>query len=275
MARRLRRVAAVCRIARFLLAALLLVTPPTSASSARTIVAVGANESLNWAGYTQGTLEKGITFHSISGEWIVPKAKQHKKGEPEYSSSWIGIGGSCLDAACTLFDPTLIQAGIEHDVDANGTPSFYAWWEAIPAPLIRVDLAVSAGDHVRVVISEDGQVPELWTITISNLSTAAVFSLTAPYASTYGTAEWVIETPVVITDDGGVQIGPMPDLAPVRFDNATVNGQPAGLIDAERMLMVDSDLSVIAAPSAPDSDRDGFNDCAYRGICPAPSKELR
>ena len=263
------------RIARFLLAALLLVTPPTGASSARTIVAVGANESLNWAGYTQGTLEKGITFHSISGEWIVPKAKQHKKGEAEYSSSWIGIGGSCLDAACTLFDPTLIQAGIEHDVDANGTPSYYAWWEAIPAPLIRVDLAVSAGDHVRVVISEDGQVPELWTITISNLSTAAVFSLTAPYTSTYGTAEWVIETPVVITDDGGVQIGPMPDLGPVRFDNATVNGQPAGLIDAERMLMVDSDLSVIAAPSAPDSDRDGFNDCAYRGICPAPSKELR
>jgi len=67
----------------------------------------------------------------------------------------------------------------------------------------------------------------------------------------------------------------MPDLAPVRFDNATVNGQPAGLIDAERMLMVDSDLSVIAAPSAPDSDRDGFNDCAYRRLCPAPSKELR
>ena len=85
----------------------------------------------------------------------------------------------------------------------------------------------------------------------------------------------MIETPVVISETGAVTVGPMPDLAVVHFDNATANGVPAGLVAAEQMQLVDFDLSLIAAPSLPDSDTDGFNDCAYRKSCAAPKKELR
>ena len=156
--------------------------PPAAAPPARTIVVVAANQSFNWAGYTQGILEKGTSFHGIAGDWVIPKAKQRNKGEAEHSSSWIGIGGGCLDAACTLSDATLIQAGVQHDVDASGAPSYYAWWEAIPGPLIRVDLSapVGAGDLVRVRIAEDPQVPELWTISIADVSTGGAFSMTPP-----------------------------------------------------------------------------------------------
>ena len=101
---------------------------PTPTQTARPIVVVAANQSLNWAGYVQGSLAKGTTFHRVAGEWIVPKVKQRNKGEAEHSSSWIGIGGGCLDTACTLFDATLIQAGIGHDVDATGNADYYAWW---------------------------------------------------------------------------------------------------------------------------------------------------
>ena len=89
----------------------LLAMPPAVAPTADKIVAVAANESFNWAGYTQGVLEKGTSFHAVAGDWIVPRAKQRNKGEAEYSLSWIGIGGGCLDAGCLLFDSTLIQAG--------------------------------------------------------------------------------------------------------------------------------------------------------------------
>jgi hypothetical protein len=242
---------------------------------ARPIVVVEANQSFNWAGYTQGRIAKGTTFHSIAGEWIVPKAKQRNSGEAEYSSSWIGIGGGCLDAACTLFDATLIQAGIGHDIDAAGNADSYAWWETIPAPLIRTELAVRAGDRVRVEIAESELTPEIWTISIVNLSSGGSFVLTLPYASTYGTAEWVIETPLVISEDGRVSVGPMPDLAIVRFDNATANGRPADFVAAEQMQLVDFDLSLIAAPSSPDRDRDGFNVCTYRRSCHTPHRELR
>jgi hypothetical protein len=259
------------------LAVLLAPSVPSHAApaiAARPIVVVGANQSFNWAGYVQGTLAKGITFHSISAEWIVPKVKQRNRGRAEHSTSWIGIGGGCLDSACTLTDTTLIQAGIEHDVDAAGNAHYYAWWEPIPAPQIRTELPVRAGDRVRVEIAESTVTPQLWTILIVNVTTGGSFTTTVPYTSTYATAEWVIETPVVISDDGGIQVGPMPDLAIVHFDNATVNGVPAALIPSEQMQMIDSDRSIIAAPSLPDSDADGFNDCTYRRSCPAPKKEL-
>jgi hypothetical protein len=242
----------------------------TPAVYARPIAIAAANQSFNWSGYMQGRLEKGTTFHSIFATWIVPTATQHRPGEAEYSSSWIGIGGGCLDAACTLTDVTLIQAGVGHDVDAAGNADYYAWWETIPAPLIRTSLPVHAGDRVAVAVFEN-QTPAIWTIVIANITTRGVFTLTLPYPSTYGSAEWVIETPLVISESGTiVSVGPMPNLTPVRFDYARVNGASARFVATERIELVDFDLNVIATPSLPDLQRDGFNDCTYTSLCPAP-----
>jgi hypothetical protein len=159
-----------------------------------------------------------------------PTASPHRVGEAEYSSSWIGIGGGCLDTARTLTDVTLIQAGIGHDVDAAGNADYYAWWETIPAPLIRTTLPVRAGDRVGVAIFEN-RVPEIWTIVIANFTTRGMFTITLRYASTYGSEEWVIETPLVISESGTlVSVGPMPNLTPVRFDYARVSGRSAGFV---------------------------------------------
>ena len=249
-------------------------TSPAARATGRTIAVVAANESFNWSGYMQGVLEKGTTFHAVTAEWIVPKAKQRNRGEAEYSSSWIGIGGGCLDSGCTVGDATLIQAGIGHDVDAAGEVDYYAWWETIPAPLVRTDLPIRRGDHVRVSIVESVVIPDVWTITIANLDTGGSFALTLPYASSHATAEWVIETPVVISGTS-VTVGPMPDLAVVHFDAVTANGNPAGLIPQEQIRLVDFDLSPIAAPSLPDREADGFNDCTDRKTCPAPGNEIK
>jgi len=252
-----------------LILALVAFPPSPHAATARPIVVVAANQSFNWAGYVQGALEKNTTFHSVAATWIVPTATPHQRGEAEYSSSWIGIGGGCVDAACSIGDDTLIQAGIGHDIDANGAADYYAWWETIPAPLVRTDLVVRPGDRIAVSISE-GRVPEVWTIVIVNRSTGSRFTITLPYPSSYATAEWVIETPVVITETGGIQVGPMPNLTTVRFDHAGANGASARFIPAERMELVDFDLTVIATPSLPDRKGDGFNDCTYTADCPAP-----
>ena len=68
--------------------------PALPARYHRPIVAVGANRSNNWAGYNQGSLERGgVQFHSVSGTWTVPTATQHTPGEAEFSASWLGIGG--------------------------------------------------------------------------------------------------------------------------------------------------------------------------------------
>ena len=47
----------------------------TAVLSHRPILTVGANQSNNWSGYNQGTIEKGGTlFHQVSGDWVVPTA---------------------------------------------------------------------------------------------------------------------------------------------------------------------------------------------------------
>jgi hypothetical protein len=52
-----------------LLAVLALIALPNPSSAravARPIAVVAANQSFNWSGYVQGSLEKAKTFHSIA-----------------------------------------------------------------------------------------------------------------------------------------------------------------------------------------------------------------
>ena len=255
---------------------------PATRATARPIVVVAANQSSNWSGYMQGRLERGISFHAIAADWIVPKVKQRNAGEAETSLSWIGIGGGCLDTGCTIGDDTLIQAGIGHGVNAAGDPDYYAWWEIIPLPLQRTDppLPVRPGDRVHLAIVESATTPELWTITIANLTIGQTFTRTLMYPSSFATAEWVIERPVTISEDGRVQVSPMPDLAVVHFDAASANGTPANFVASERIEMVDIELvdftvSRVAMPSLPDREADGFNDCTYRKTCRVPGNDVK
>jgi hypothetical protein len=254
----------------------LVLSLPAAASSAASqavfhppTVAVDANHSTNWSGYNQGIVEQGgrTTFHAISGTWVVPTATAHKAGENEYSSIWVGIGGGCLDARCTATDATLIQAGTEQDVDASGRAHYSAWWEIIPAPSTPVRLPVSAGDRIRVDISET--LPTFWTIAITNLTTGQTWSTMTPYASSYATAEWIVETPVVVDTTGTAGVAALPNLSRVTFDSGSVNSLNPGLRLGEAIQLVDANGQVLATPSSPDAERDGFNDCTYAASCTA------
>jgi hypothetical protein len=260
-----------------LVAPTLISTGPAADAASRLhppIVAVGANQSSNWSGYNQGTLEQGSKlFTSIDGDWTVPTASQHRAGEAEYSSTWIGIGGGCIDATCTVTDNTLIQLGTEQDVDSSGRASYSAWWEIIPAPSVTIsNFDVHAGDHMHASLAEG--VPGVWTMTLTDVTTGASFTQTIPYASTHATAEWIEETPVVLSDNGDVTVGPLPKLSTVNFDLARTNGANANLTASEEMQLVNADGSALMTPSAPDAEADGFNDCSYSATCAAPGAKL-
>ena len=246
---------------------------PSPASAPSTIVALNANQSSNWSGYNQGTLEQGGTqFHQVSAYWNVPIATQHKRGRSEYSSAWIGIGGGCVDAGCAVGDNTLIQTGTEQDVTGGkhgSTATYSAWWEIIPGPSITIDnLKVHAGDTMYADIREIVPFSNVWTITLRNVTTGVTFTQTVPYTSTHATAEWIVETPLLLGTDG-VALAAMPNLSRVQFSNAKTNDGMAGLKPSEEIQLVDNN-QVIATPSAPSSTHDGFNDCTYTTSCPAP-----
>jgi hypothetical protein len=231
--------------------------------------AVNTNQSNNWSGYNQGTLEQGSKlFSSIGGDWTVPTATQHTAGEAEDSADWIGIGGGCVDSGCTVTDNTLIQTGTEQDVSSSGAASYSAWWEIIPAPSMTItSMTVHPGDKMSASITS--LAPGLWTIKIADTSDGQSYTTTVPYSSTEDTAEWIQETPLILGTNAG--LAAQPNLTSPVFDLATTNGAPANLKSSEEMDLVDSSGNVIGAPSAPDPDTDGFNVCTWASTCTAPS----
>jgi hypothetical protein len=231
-----------------------------------------ANQSTNWFGYNQGTIEQGgKLFSSVTSAWTVPAASQHTPGEAESSATWIGIGGGCIDAGCTLNDATLIQAGTEQDVDSSGHPSYSAWWELVPAPSITIaNMTVSAGDRITASVAEAPTGSSIWTITLKDVTRNETFSTTVPYPSTHSTAEWIEETPLTIGSGASGQ-APLPKLTKTVFENATANGASAHLMPAEELQLVDSSNKVIGTPSAPNSAANGFAACAWATLCALPS----
>ena len=231
---------------------------------------LNSNQSNNWFGYNQGLLEQGSKqFHSITGDWTVPTVSQHSAGQDESSSDWIGIGGGCIDAACTLTDNTLIQTGTEQDV-SSGTPTYSAWYELVPVPSLEItSLTVSPGDRMHASISETVSGADIWNITITDVTKNQTFTTTVPYPSTHASAEWIEETPLVF-GTGGAGLASLPNLTNPRFDSATTNGAPAGLKSSEQVQLTDSSGAVIGSPSAPDAQADGFSACTWATSCAAP-----
>lgn len=230
---------------------------------------LNAGQSNNWFGYNQGALEAGGgLFHSIAGNWTVPSARQHLRGQAEDSSDWIGIGGGCVNASCGLSDPTLIQTGTEQDVSAHGAPSYSAWWEVIPGPSVPIAMKIRPGDRMHASISQI--VPEVWKITLQDLTSGKTHTVRVPYASTQDSAEWIEETPLILGANAG--FASLPQLSSPDFDRAAVNGSPVHLKSAQAIDLINSSGRTIAVPSGPDPDRDGFNACTWARACAAPGR---
>src|SRR3954452_17810315 len=242
-------------------------TAATPLSHGQLLRPFNTNQSNNWFGYNQGSLELGgKLFHSISGDWTVPTASQHTRGQDESSSDWIGIGGGCIDANCAVGDNTLIQTGTEQDVDSSGKASYSAWYELIPAPSLTVsNVAVSPGDHMSATIKEAVAGANVWTITLKNVTKNQTFTTTVPYTSTHATAEWIQETPLLIGTNPG--LSDLPNLTTNSFSAAKTNGAPAALKSSEQIQLIDSNNKVIGVPSAPNATADGFNLCSWATSC--------
>ncbi len=127
-----------------------------------------ASTSTNWSGYAVQTTgaASGTTFSNVFGTWIQP-AVTCTAGQASYSAFWVGLGG---------FDPSakgLEQTGTAADCESGQTPSYYAWYELIPAASVRVKLAVSPGDAISSAVTVSGHVVRF---RIRNLTQHTVFN---------------------------------------------------------------------------------------------------
>jgi hypothetical protein len=156
------------------------------AASASAATDVQQAQSENWSGYVSGTDGQGTKFKDVSGSWTVPTAKCSASGEPTYSAFWVGLGGAGNTEA-------LEQTGTETNCSAEGTASYYAWYELVPKAPVRVDLPVSAGDHIASKVTVEGTSVSIW---LSNETTGQTFSKTLQMSNPdISSAEWIAEAP--------------------------------------------------------------------------------
>ncbi len=210
------------------LAIVLAVFASGAAAHAASASTITPQVSSNWAGYAAIASDETVptSFTDVTGTWVQPKATC-TGARASSSAFWVGIGG---------YDETsssLEQLGTGIDCSGNSaTPSYYAWWELVPASAQRIKtLKIFPGDTITAAVLVSGQ---KITFSLRDLTRKTRFSkvLTTTQALDTGSAEWVAEAPSECGSFGRCRVVPLANFGAVTFTNAAViaNGQPGTLI---------------------------------------------
>jgi Peptidase A4 family len=179
-----------------------------AAGAATAATSVARDVSSNWAGY----VVSGTTFSSVTGTWVQPAIDCTSTGTSA-SAFWVGLGGN------TDGSNALEQAGTGAECKADGTASYYAWYELVPAPSIDIALAIEPGDTITATVTVAGTKV---TLQVTNVTTgksvAKVKRMAAPDVSS---AEWVAEAPSLCSSSGYCRTVTLSDFGKVRFTKAT------------------------------------------------------
>lgn len=214
------------------------VVPAASAATG-----VQQTSSANWAGYVVGGGNSSLQYKSVSGSWVAPTVSC-SSGQG-YSSFWVGLGGSGNSQA-------LEQAGTEADCSANGTPSYFAWYELVPSAPVKVDMAVNPGDTISSKVTVNGTSV---TIALSDQTTGASFNKTLQMSNPdVSSAEWIAEAPSTCTNDASnCNTLPLANFGTVKFTNAS-----ATTTDGHTGTISDSQWSAAALSLSPSDSSSGF-----------------
>jgi hypothetical protein len=180
--------------------------------------------SANWAGYGITSLPFGTakSFTNVAGTWVQP-AVTCTAGPPSYSAFWVGLGG------LTENSTALEQIGTESNCAADGTASYDAWYEIIPAPPVPLKLAVRPGDTIAAVVTISGKTVKF---RIQNLTLHTVVNKkTKMRTPDLSSAEWIAEAPSSCTDSNHCTTLPLANFGTVNFLGAAATASKhTGLI---------------------------------------------
>jgi len=184
--------------------------------------------SKNWAGYAVGAtgaaFPAGTTFSNVYGTWIQPAATC-TSGQPTYSAFWVGLGG--FDATAQALE----QIGTAVDCGTAQSPTYYAWYELVPAASVRLKLKVSPGDAISGAVTVSGHVVSL---RIRDLTRHTVVNkrlrMAAPDLSS---AELIAESPEACNRAGACRLLPLANFGTVNFTSgaATATSRSATFDD--------------------------------------------
>jgi Peptidase A4 family len=189
---------------------------------------ISHSTSSNWSGYSA----VNGRYTSVSASWTQPTASC--TSATTYSSFWVGLDGNGSN--------TVEQTGTSADC-SGGAPRYYAWYEMYPKFPVNLSLTIRPGDSISGSVTTDGG--GRFTLTIRNNSTGQSFTTQQRLnRAKLASAEAIAEAP---SGSGGVL--PLTNFGTVNFSATTVNGQPIGTFNPDKIDMV-SGSTVKAQTSA-------------------------
>ena len=150
--------------------------------------------SSNWSGYvaagpgsTATTASPAMTYTDVTGQWVEPTAAC-VPGSPSSVAIWVGLGGYSESSS------DLEQAGTSADCGPNGSPSYYAWYELVPANSVTVKaLQIFPGDVISSAVVIDGTSV---VVQVTDRTRKTRFTRHLTMSSPDQTsAEWIVEAP--------------------------------------------------------------------------------
>ncbi len=202
-------------------------TPPTAQLSHIAGLTEGVATSSNWS----GLVDTGTTFTGVGAQWTVPSVPGTQSDTA--SGSWVGVDGA--------ENSDLIQTGTGQ-VASGGFPTYYAWYEILPAPAFVIG-GVLPGDQMSASVVEG--TPGTWTISIADLTSSQSFTQAFAYTGPASSAEWIEEVPSSTSP-------PQPTLAnfgSVHFTGLQASAADPSSVVANTTLMVNASGVVMAYPT--------------------------
>jgi len=196
-------------------------------------------QSYNWSGYADASrTAKG--FSAVSGQWRTPAVRCTR--EDEISSAWVGLDG--------FTNSTVEQAGTVSWC-FRGVPTYYTWYEMVPAGTVDVGKALRPGDQITARILRSGT---SYTLSVTDVTRPAnSFSVTKTCTNCRSTsAEWITERPFFTTTG----TAPLADYSAWKLSGAAetargTTGTISSFSPSYKITMVDStDTYRLSVPSA-------------------------
>jgi hypothetical protein len=213
---------------------------------------VPSASSANWAGYVANAPTDGSGFRKVSGSWVQPSADP--SAGDGYSAFWVGLGGDGQSNA-------LEQVGTQANVQ-DGQPVYYAWYELIPDPPVKLDLAIHPGDHIAASVAVDGTNV---TLSLTDQTTGQSHTQTVQVSNPdTSSAEWIAEAPSSVDGQGNATPLPLADFGTANFTGsaATADGHTGTISDSAwsaQPVALSESSSATAQPSSLSSDGSAFS----------------
>jgi hypothetical protein len=179
-----------------------------------------AEISSNWAGYAAIAPDGSspIQFTSVTGTWTQSAAACTNDANSA-SAVWVGLGGYDVDSQA------LEQIGTDADCSRAGKPTYYAWYELVPAPPVNLKFKINPGDTITTSVNVKGNVVTLQLINRTrNVRFTKVVAVNAPDLSS---AEWIAEAPSSCSDFACRPI-PLTNFGSVAFSKIAMKGNVSG-----------------------------------------------